>query len=467
MNNKSRQSYFDNNASETLKWRRRNRTYHKLLEKYFSFFIPPKARVLEIGCGNGDLLEAVNPIYGVGIDFSPKTVEIAKSKYPHLFFFVQDAARIELNETFDYIILSDLVGSLWDIQTVLENLHSVCHERTRIIVSCYSYLWEPVMQTAEKLNLKLRQPIQNWLSLRDIMNILSITGFETIRSEKKILLPKFIPLISWFFNAFIANLPFFRLLTLTNFIIARPLNKSILEYSVSIIIPAKNEKSNIENAILRTPSFGKSQEFIFVEGNSIDYTYEEMQRIQEQYPSKNIKVIKQSATGKGNAVREGFEAASGELLFILDADLTTPPESLPLFYKALQSNKGEFINGCRLIYPLEKEAMRFLNLIANKIFGLLISYLLGQRLKDTLCGTKVLYKKDYDIIKVNRNYFGDFDPFGDFDLLFGAAKLNLKIVEVNVRYMERQYGNIQIRRFRHGWLLMKMTFYAARKLKFF
>ena len=309
--------------------------------------------------------------------------------------------------------------------------------------------------------------MRNWLSQRDIINILSIAGFETIRTEKKILLPIYIPLLSWFFNNCLANLPFLRLLSITNFIIAKPVIETKREYSVSIIIPAKNERGNIENAVLRLPTFGSSQELIFVEGNSRDSTYEEMIKVKKKFPHRNIQVIRQTGIGKGNAVREGFDAAVGEMLFIMDADLTTAPEDMPKFYHALRNNKGEFINGCRLVYPLEKQAMRLLNLAANKIFGMLFSYLLGQKLKDTLCGTKVLLRKDYEIIRDNRSFFGEFDPFGDFDLLFGAAKLNLKIVEVIVRYKEREYGNIQIKRFRNGWLLLRMTLYAAKKLKFF
>jgi hypothetical protein len=359
------------------------------------------------------------------------------------------------------------VGVLWDVQVVFEKLYSVCHERTRVIISNYNYLWEPLIQVSEKLGIKQKQPLQNWLSTKDITTILSLAGFETIRAEKKIIFPKYIPVFSWLFNRYIANLPLFRSVTLTNFIIARPDIQHDNEYKVSIIVPARNERGNIENAILQTPVFGSSQEFIFVEGNSSDGTYEEMLRVKELYPSRNVRTIKQTGKGKGNAVREGFELATGDILFILDADLTTPPEDMPKFYDALRRNKGEFINGCRLVYPMEKQAMRFLNLVANKTFGMLFSYMLGQRLKDTLCGTKVLFRKDYLIIQKNRDYFGDFDPFGDFDLLFGAAKLNLKIVEVNVRYRDRQYGNTQISRFRHGWLLIRMTLYAARKLKFF
>lgn len=458
--------YFDSVAGQRMKWKKRNSYYHRQITKYYNFFIPENLRVLEIGCGAGDLLASVNPSYGVGIDFSPVSIEIARKRFPSLTFYVQDAENIRLTETFDYIILSDLVSSLWDIQAAFDNLKKVSHAQTRIIISFYNFLWEPVMRFGEFLHIKLKQPLQNWLSSKDIAALLSLSGIETIRIDKKILLPKNIPGISWFFNNFIANLPLINSLSLTNFVIAHPQPEHKKEYPVSVIIPAQNEKGNIEQVVLRTPVFGTRQEFIFIEGKSADGTFEEMIRIREKHSSKTIRVIKQSGKGKGNAVREGFDLAVGEILIILDADLSTPPEDMPKFYQALKEHKGEFINGCRLVYPMEKQAMRSLNLIANKFFGWFFTYLLGQRLKDTLCGTKALFKSDYERIKKNRSYFGDFDPFGDFDLLFGATKLNLKIVEVLVRYKERSYGSTQINRFRHGWLLLKMSFFAARKIKF-
>ncbi len=467
MDKESRKAYFEAAAGKILRWRRKNRSYHRLLEEYYQFFIPRGSRVLELGSGTGDLLAAVAPCYGVGLDFSSQMTELARSRHPELHFVEADAEDYPFSEKFDYIILSDLVGSLWDVQKVFENMQHASHDRTRIIISNYNYLWEPVIQLSENLGFKQKQPLQNWLSITDIRSILSLAGFETFRTEKKIILPKNIPLLSWFFNRIMVNLPFFRGSGLTNFIVARPAVERNNQPSVTIVVPARNEKGNIENAILQTPEFGSHQEFIFVEGNSSDGTWEEMLRVKESYPDKDIKVMRQSGRGKGNAVREGFEKATGDMLFILDADLTTPPGDMPKFYDALRKNRGEFINGCRLVYPMEKQAMRFLNLVANKTFGMIFSYLLGQSLKDTLCGTKVLYRKDYETIRDNRSYFGDFDPFGDFDLLFGAAKLNLKIVEVNVRYKDRQYGSTQISRFRHGWLLVRMTVYAARKLKFF
>jgi SAM-dependent methyltransferase len=465
--------YFERTSQRRIVWEKRNRFYHRSLEKYFSFKIPVGSRVLEIGCGTGDLLAAVKPAFGVGVDFSEKMIGIATSRYPDLNFRIHDIEEVSFidkldqsEQQFDYIILSDLLHVLWDVQKTLNNLKKFCHPSSRIIISNYNFLWEPVLKLGESIGLKQKSFNSNWLSYNDIVNLLEIEGFQVVTDSQKLLIPKYIPLLNFVFNKILVNLPLINHLGLITIMTARIENNKRKEYSVSIIVPARNEKGNIPGAIARTPEFGLSQEFIFVEGHSSDGTYDEMIRVCSTFPDKNIKVLKQKGKGKGDAVREGFEAATGDILMILDADLTTPPEDLPKFYNAIADGKGEFINGCRMVYPMEKEAMRFLNLLGNKFFSLFFSYLLGQRLKDTLCGTKVLFKEDYEKIKANRSYFGDFDPFGDFDLLFGAAKLNLKIVEIMVRYKERQYGFTQISRFKHGLLLLKMSMFAAVKLKF-
>lgn len=464
--NKFLQDYFEQLAPNRDKWKRRNRFYHKILAKQFSFIIPEGSKVLELGCGTGDLLHLVKPSLGVGVDFSEKMISIAKGKYPDLEFHIADAADYKSDIEFDYIILSDLLSSLWDIQAVLHNLKNLVNARTKIIISAYNYLWEPTLKLGESIGAKDKQPLQSWLSVKDINKLLKLENFEIIKVDRKLLFPKYIPVINLLFNVFLANLPGINRLNLINIISARPLIEKHKEHSVSIVIPARNEKGNIENAIKRTPAFGTHQEFIFIEGNSQDNTYEEILRVKKAYPDKDIKVMRQTGKGKGNAVREAFEAANSDILMILDADLTTPPEDMVKFYNALAYNHGEFINGCRLVYPMEKEAMRFLNYLGNKFFGWFFSYLIGQQIKDTLCGTKVLFKKDYKLIQANRKYFGEFDPFGDFDLIFGAAKLNLKITEVIVRYRDREYGSTQISRFRHGLLLIKMSIFAARKIKF-
>jgi ubiquinone/menaquinone biosynthesis C-methylase UbiE len=458
--------FYRTTASERESWNKRNRFYHKLLEKYFSFIIPQGKRVIEIGCSSGDLLNVVKPSYGVGIDFAPEAVAIAEKKYPGLHFYTDDVEELALNEQFDYIILSDVLGCLWDAQQAIHNIRKLCHPQTRIVISQYSFLWEPIVKTLEFLQLKQKQPNQNWFSNRDITNLLKLENYQVIKTERKIGLPVYIPILNFLFNRILINLPVFNHLSLVNLIVARPILTEDIQASVTIVVPARNERDNIENAIKRTPEFGTSQEFIFIEGNSSDNTYEEMERVQTAYPDKNIRIMKQTGKGKGNAVREAFEVATGDILMILDADLTVPPEELPKFYDALRYNKGEFINGCRLVYPMEKNAMRFLNLLGNKFFGVFFSYLLSQQLKDTLCGTKVLYRKDYETIAANRAYYGDFDPFGDFDLLFGAAKQNLRITEIIIRYKDREYGSTQISRFKHGILLFKMSFFAAKKIKF-
>jgi glycosyltransferase involved in cell wall biosynthesis len=238
------------------------------------------------------------------------------------------------------------------------------------------------------------------------------------------------------------------------------------EVTCSVIVPCRNEKGNIEQAVRRIPDMGKHTEIIFVEGHSEDGTLDECRRVRDKYSQRDISVLVQNEKGKGDAVRAGFAHAKNDILMILDADLTVAPEDLPKFFEAIVHGKGEFINGSRLAYQMEKEAMRFLNLLGNKFFSNAFTYLLEQRIRDTLCGTKVLWKEDYNRIITGREYFGDFDPFGDFDLLFGAAKLNLKIVEIPIRYRERTYGSTQISRFKHGLLLLKMTFFALKKIKF-
>ena len=453
----------DAQAPESDRWRRKNRYYYEEVERIVRFHVPQGASVLEIGCGSGDLLAALAPSRGIGVDLSPKTVEIARSKHPGLTFLVGDAEDIPLSETFDYVLLSDLIGYLDDVQRAFGQLDRVCHPRTRVIITYFNYLWEPVLRAGERLGMKRSQPDQNWLSLADLQNLLSLAGFQTISMGYKVLLPVRVPLLSSLCNRALANLPLLRKLCLVETIIARPAPVPVPEetLSVSVVVPARNERGNVENAVRRIPPMGRHTEIIFVEGNSRDGTAEEIERVITAFPDRDVKIVRQErGIGKGDAVRKGFAAATGDVLMILDADLTVPPEELPTFLKALCSGRGEFVHGSRLVYPMEKQAMRFLNTLGNKFFSLAFTWLLDQRFKDTLCGTKVLYRRDYERIAAGRSYFGD------FDLIFGATKLDLKILEIPIRYRERTYGTTQISRFRHGWLLLRMCLFALRRIKF-
>lgn len=395
--------------------------------------------------------------------------EAARRRHPDLTFLTKDAHELDLEETFDVIILSDTLNELWDVQLVLEEIAPLCHRGTRILFNYYSRLWELPLSLARKVNLAVPLLTQNWLTPKDLNNLLYLAGFENVRSWQEVLFPLNLPLVNSLANRFIVRFWPFNLLGLANFTLARPAGKVLMPAEkpvVSVIVPARNEAGNIRQILERVPEMGAGTELIFVEGNSTDDTYETIERLLPEFPQRKTALVKQDGRGKGDAVRKGFALASGDVLMILDADMTVPPEDLPRFYEALTSGKGEFINGVRLVYPMEKDAMRFLNLVGNKMFSIVFSWLLGQPVKDTLCGTKVLWKKDYERIAANRAYFGDFDPFGDFDLLFGAARLNFKIVDLPVRYRERTYGSTNIQRWRHGWMLIQMVLFASRRLKF-
>ena len=393
--------------------------YYRDLEKLIRFIIPEKSRVLKV----------VN---------EHQIIEKSKAKY-------------------DYILLNNIIGDLTDVQMTLKHLRRFCTPETRVVITYYNHLWEPILKVASAMGWRKKVKNQNWLDNNDIANLLELAGYEVITQQKRMLVPVDMPYITNVLNKWMAPLPIVNSLCLTTWVIARLKPEKRTDYSVSIIVPARNEEGNIRNIVSSIPKFGKWQEVIFVEGHSKDGTWEEIIRLGNKKGRVLIRAFKQSGIGKANAVRLGFSKARGELLLILDADLTVDPGDLIKFYNVISSNQGEFVNGSRLVYPMEKEAMQTLNKIGNTVFSRLFTWILGQRFKDTLCGTKAILSKYYKKIVKYRNYFGDFDPFGDYDLIFGAVKQNLKVIEVPIRYRERVYGRTNISRFTHGWLLLKMT----------
>jgi len=465
----ARREHWDEVARKKNSWATLGGYYHRRLAQVYQFLVAPGQRVLEVGCGTGDLLAALSPKLGVGIDFSYEMVKRAAQRHPQIHFIQGDAHHLSLMQKFDVIILSDLINDLWNVQTVFEEIARLSTPRTRILINTYSRLWELPLALAQRCGLATPLLTQNWLTVEDTTGLFNLADFEVIRHWQEFLWPLDTPLLAGLCNRFLVKLWPFRYFALTNFIIARPwsTNQQLQqEPLVSVIVPARNEAGNIPHIFTRTPEMGKGTELVFVEGHSKDNTYSAIEKAMADNPDRQCKLYQQTGVGKGDAVRLGFEKASGDMLMILDADLTVPPEDLPRFYEALRSEKAEFANGVRLVYPMEDQAMRYLNMMGNKFFSLAFSWLLGQPIKDTLCGTKVLWKKDYELIAANRAYFGDFDPFGDFDLLFGAAKLNRKIVDLPIRYRERKYGTTNIQRWKHGWLLLRMVFFAARRIKF-
>ena len=468
--------FYEDNHEGIERARRARRYYYDALTRVLRARIPSGQRVLDIGCGSGDLLAALAPSYGVGIDISARAVAAARQRHPgSLHFFEGDGADPEqlarAGGPFDVVLLVNVVTHLTDVQRTFEALRAVCHARTRVFVYSYSRVWQPVLRLAEMIGLKYRQPPEAWLPPEEIRNMLALADYDVVRNDCQLVFPAHVPVLSDLLNRYVGHLPGIDLFSLMYGIVARPASVAFpgaraSRPSTSVIIPCRNEAGHIHSLVTRLPDLGPNSEFLFVEGNSKDDTEAVLRQVIAENPSRPWRFFKQPGKGKGDAVRVGFENARGEVVLILDSDMGVAPEDVPKFVEALVRGKGELVNGSRMVYPMEGRAMKFLNLLANKFFAALFSWLLGQQVRDTLCGTKALYRQDYERIAANRAYFGDFDPFGDFDLLFGASRLNLKIVDVAVRYHERSYGETNISRWRHGALLLRMSAFAARKLKF-
>ena len=434
------------------------RYLYALIARYLSFFTGTEARVLEIGPLTRLLKDALRvramAAYQPAADAAFDAAEVVGSA---------DAASFRP----DAIVLNGVLHFEPDVQARLEEVRRLCVPSTRVLVVYYSSLWRPLFTLARLLGLQGPTPKSNWIAPSDLANLLVLSGFELVTNQARVLVPVWIPLVSGFVNRWLAPLPGLNWLALVQVAVARPLIPAWQTApSVSVVVPARNEAGNIPGVVERLPAMGPEDEIIFVEGHSTDDTWAAMQRVAAQWPDRRITCIQQRGKGKGDAVRAGFALATREILMILDADLTVSPEELPKFYRARVSGLCEFVNGSRLVYPMESEAMRFANIVGNKFFALAFSFLLGQTFKDTLCGTKVLDRAAYERLAANRGYFGDFDPFGDFDLLFGAQRLGLKMLELPIRYRERTYGTTNIQRWRHGWLLLRMTAFAARRVKF-
>ncbi len=415
------------------------REYFKaLVARYFEYYLLPGALVLRIGLDEG----LGNDLPGLG--------------------GTQGAISP------DYVVLDGNLHVVDDIQGFLDRIHSVCGPNTRILIAYYSSLWRPALKVADLLGIRKGPSAQNWVSPSDVENFLELSDFELVSSSRRVLMPVPIPLLSDFINRWIAPLPVFNWFALLNLAVVKPksVNPGALP-SVSVVVAARNEAGNMEALFRRLPRMGAATELVVIEGGSTDSTWAELERLSGMdHGSLRVKIAKQDGKGKGDAIRKGFDLATHDVLMILDADLTVPPEDLPRFYEALAKGRGEFINGSRLVYPMEKKAMRFFNMIGNKFFALAFSFLLGRNFKDTLCGTKVMSREQYRRLAMNRGFFGEFDPFGDFDLIFGASRLGLKMIELPVHYRDRVYGETNISRWKHGWILLKMVWFAARKMRF-
>lgn len=452
-------AYFDPMADNWEVYRERNAYYHQTLRALFRTYVPPGLSVLELGCSTGDLLAAVQPGRGVGVDLSPRMVEKARRKYPGLEFIEADATFFDTTERFDRILIHNDLEYVEDIQSLLRNCRRLLKPRGRLLISSVNPMWTPLMRLGERRRLCTPDARRNFVTGQDAANLLSLNGFEIVVLTRRMLLPKKVPVLTSLINLVAAQMPVVRRLGIAEFVVARPAGVSADNCSVSVVVPCYNEAGNIEECVRRVPRMGSHTEVIVVDDGSRDGTADLVKP--ELNPAVEVRCISyQPNQGKLNAVRTGFEAARGDILMILDADMTVPPEDLPSFYRPLREGLADFVNGTRLIYPMATGAMKLQNFIGNKLFGVLVSWLTGIHLSDTLCGTKAFFREDY------RHFSMGYDPWGDFDYLFGGARLGSKILEVPVHYQERRAGQSKMKALRHTWALLKACWAGFWRVKY-
>jgi SAM-dependent methyltransferase len=471
------QAFYDQLGEGREAWIARSRYYYDALRRLLRVIVPPGQRVLEIGCGNGDQLAALEPAHGVGVDLSEAMLGLARAKHPQLEVHHQAAEELALPAYevrdgaggFDFVTMVNVVGELADVLATFKRLRPLVRPDTRLVIIYYNHLWEPLVGPAARLGMKLDNPTQNWLSLPDLRGFLQLAGFEVVKVGARLPCPKYVPGVAELLNDVLGRLPLLQHFGFVHYLVARPLvplPRPRESYSCTVVVPCKNEADNVAAIPPRVPAMGAFTELVFVDDDSTDDTAERVREAMARHPERPIKLVQGPGRGKGAAVRAGMAAASGDVLMILDADMTVMPEDLPAFFEAITENRGEFINGSRLVYPLSGDAMRTANILGNKAFATTFSFLLEQRITDTLCGTKVVMRNDYAKILAARDYFGDIDHWGDYDWIFGAARNNLKIVELPVHYVERIAGETKMtKRFRNGVIMLRMCWVALRKLK--
>ncbi len=454
-------------AARRQSWIDRNAYYYGHVRRALRFIVEPGKRVLNIRCQTGHLLDAVEPSYGVGVEISQALVDVARARYPRFTFLQSDPESLETAGPFDYVLVNDLCDTV-DVLASLRRLTPLCEAHTRVLVYSYNRLWQPALEWAEALGLRMQVLEPNWLSEHDVRGLLALAGFNTLRTYRLILVPRKIPLLSEFCNRVLARMPVLSRLCLVSVIVARrePQPVPPESVSVSVVVPCRNERGNIASAVERIPELGRHTEIVFCDDRSTDGTADEIRRLREQYPRRDIRLVEGPAISKARNVWTGFRASRGDILVILDGDLTVRPEELPQFILALTERRAEFVNGSRLVYPLPKAAMKFTNMVANKMFSHLFSYLLDQHVKDTLCGTKALWRRDWERIEPLVGSWGVEDRWGDYELLFGASRRQLAIVDMPVHYRERVYGvSKMISVVENGLIMLRMCLAAGLRLR--
>ena len=462
--------FYGDDAHSKLAWSLPRRIVRGSIVRTLRALVPPGESVLDAGCGDGDILEALRPARGLGIDLCAKQIDAARRRAsPGLEFrrmTMESSAQID--ELFDHILLVNVLGEMVDIRTTLQQLRRLCKPTSRVILCTRSLPWWPVFALTQRLGLSRKSLKENWLSRSDVEMFIKLSDFEIVTQTR--FFPLFAPGVDGGRSPlrWLASLPLLHRLGVYELTLLRPAAFPRVEskLSTSVVVPCKNEQDNIDELVRRIPDFGDGVEMIFVDDKSTDATAAKIRENIKSHPEKTIRLVDGPGQGKGAAVRAGFAQAKGDVYMILDADMSVAPEALPEFHESLASQKGDFINGSRMVYPLVGQAMRPANIVGNKLFALLFSFLLRQPVKDTLCGTKAVLAANYRRLMDARAWWDDTDRWGDYDWIFGAAKNHLKIVEQPVHYFERTGGETKmVKRLNNALIMLRMCWLAFRRLR--
>lgn len=450
-------------AKSLDRWRTKNRYYHDQLIRYLRFLVPDGETVLLVGCEDGDLLSAMKPARGVGVDCSSEMIAFARTRHSRHDYHLATDYMADLEESFDYVVLNDIAGEVHDLFALLQRVANWCAPTSRLIIVQHNYLWRPILKLAAAFGLKRPETAQSWLSVGDLRVFLDGAGFETIDVRSKLFCPKRLLGVGPVVNALAGLLPFVNRMASTEILVARPVpyRRDPSASSASIVLTTRDERDNIEPMVRAIPQVGSATEIIFVEGHSRDGTREEIERVIKAYPHKDIRLLVQEGVGQGDAIRKGFGDARGDVVILLEADQTTPPEDVLKAFELVASGRSEYVNGSRFIYPRSRGSMRLRNAVGNFMFAVWFTWFLGQRTSDVLCGLKAIDRRQFVRLERNWGFLGLFDPFGDFELLFGASRLGLKISEVPTRYTSRSYGETKSRFVKHGLMLVRMVIRAT------
>ncbi len=384
---------------------------------------------------------AGNSILGQNIDsnkiFIKEIDEQYQIKHKDNIHYVNENIENILSDC-DTVVISDIEHQLNPAKNLL-NLSRIVGDNTKIILLSKNMVWMILIKIL-KLFFSFSPKKNNFLPSSYLDNLYSSCNLELIRQEKIIALPINIPFLTKIINR-IFRLPLLNFFCMSNIAILKKKIKNSSNHKdlkISFIIPCKNEQDNIKVFEQKINENTEPDEYLFGDDNSSDKTSDEIDKLIEKLSDK--KIIKYNGPGicKSENVYKGIDLSSGDIIVIYDADHTVSFEDIKFSVSIMKKTNVDFINCTRMIYPQKDGAMKFANFIGNTIFASLFSLLFKKKITDTLCGTKIFYKKDWEKIKENTSQWGMKDLWGDFDLLIGAYKNNLKITEVPVTYYERR-----------------------------